>query len=43
MPGATSTPSVPLSFVIITFVGAGVVGAVILWLGLSGHLGGPIP
>ena len=36
-------PPVPLSFLIATFGGAIAVGALIIYFGIHGQLGGPIP
>lgn len=43
MPASPETPKVPLFFLVATFVGAGIVGALILYFGLGGQLGGGIP
>ncbi len=43
MTAETPDPKVPLRFVIVTFLAAGLVGAAILYFGLGGQLGGPIP
>ncbi len=40
---AAPTPPVPLTFIVVTFVAAGVVSAAILYFGLTGHLGTAIP
>ncbi len=37
------TPPVPLSFLIATFGGAAVVAILIVYFGLHGQIGGPIP
>jgi hypothetical protein len=37
------TPKVPLAFIVTTFVVAGVVAAAIIYLGITGALGGPVP
>ena len=36
-------PPVPLSFLIVVFSVAIIVGAVVAYLGITGQLGGPIP
>ncbi len=38
-----ATPKVPLSFLIVTFGGAIAVGALIIYFGIHGQLGTPIP
>jgi len=43
MANAPSGPKLPWRFVVVTFVVAGVVGAAILYFGLSGQLGAGIP
>lgn len=42
---ADETPDtrVPTSFLIATFVAAGLIGAAIIYFGMGGQLGGPIP
>jgi|HubBroStandDraft_1064217.scaffolds.fasta_scaffold00067_34 hypothetical protein len=40
---AQSSPPVPLSFIVTTFVVAGVVAVAIVYFGIHGQLGGPIP
>lgn len=37
------SPPVPLTFIIVTFAVAIVVGALIIYFGINGQLGGPIP
>ena len=41
MPEPTPRPST--AFVIVTFAGAILIGALIIYLGIHGELGGPIP
>jgi len=38
-----SAPQTPRLFIVVTFVAAAVVGGLILYLGLGGQLGSPIP
>jgi hypothetical protein len=40
---APPPPRLPIGFVVATFVIATVVGAAVIYLGLHGQLGGPIP
>ncbi len=40
---ADETPKVPLSFIIVTFGSAAVVAALIIYFGMKGMIGGPIP
>jgi hypothetical protein len=37
------TPKVPLSFIVVTFSVAIIVAAAIIYFGINGQLGGPIP
>jgi hypothetical protein len=37
------SPPVPLSFIIVTFGSATVIAVLIVYLGLKGYIGGPIP
>ncbi|MGI0155923.1 MAG: hypothetical protein ACREDE_07325 [Thermoplasmata archaeon] len=39
----TSSPKVPLAFLVVTFAVAIVVAVAIVYLGINGPLGGPIP
>jgi hypothetical protein len=41
--GTGPRPEFPLRFVVVTFVAAGVVAALIVYFGLTGALGGMIP
>ena len=43
VPAPAAKPEFPLRFVVVTFVLSGLVGAVILYFGLRGQLGAPIP
>ena len=43
MPTESAPSGTSLRFVVVTFVAAGIVGALVLYLGLTGQLGGPIP
>ena len=38
-----ASPPVPLTFIIVTFAAAIAVGALIIYFGINGQLGGPIP
>ncbi|HYA10552.1 MAG TPA: hypothetical protein VEH10_02625 [Thermoplasmata archaeon] len=43
MAGHGPTATLPVRFIILTFVGAAVAGALILYFGLTGQLGAAIP
>jgi len=43
MPTPPPEPELPIRFVVVTFVVAAVVGALILYFGLTGQLGAGIP
>ena len=43
MPTEPTPPGASLRFVIVTFLAAAIVGGLVLYLGLTGQLGGPIP
>jgi hypothetical protein len=36
-------PPVPLSFIVVTFTAAIAVGILVIYLGIHGQIGGPIP
>jgi len=40
---ADPTPKVPIAFVIVTFTAAAIVAILIVYFGINGQLGGPIP
>ncbi|MGA8543046.1 MAG: hypothetical protein WB947_05870 [Thermoplasmata archaeon] len=37
------SPKVPLSFIVVTFVVSGLIAVAIVYFGIHGQLGGPIP
>jgi len=43
MSRSESSPGLPVAFIVVTFVAAAIVGAVVLYLGLNGTLGAAIP